>query len=129
MGSSHVPGPITDLGIVLGVMVAGLTVIAMMWAGFGKKMWTEYRTQREFNRQFREDWTGTIDRPGVPGRPGVLEAIQEIRTDRVSMDQRLRRVETRSLHTSNMLHMLTKRMDALQGTSPTEIEEIEDDQV
>ncbi|MFJ8143075.1 hypothetical protein [Streptomyces sp. NPDC096013] len=58
-------------------------------AGVGTITWRAVRSALHLGRrmdQFMDDWYGEQERPGVPGRPGVMERVSGI-------EERLSRVE------------------------------------
>lgn len=54
---------------------------ATVLAGVGTLLWRGARGAARFGRRVDElvdDWMGEQERPGVPGRPGVLERVSQI---------------------------------------------------
>lgn len=74
--------PSLDLVLVWG---GAITILA----GVGTIAWRVLRATLHLGRrveQFMDDWSGEEERPGVPGRPGVIERVSGI-------EERLARVE------------------------------------
>ncbi len=68
---SGVPQWMSD--ITVGQILAGLVgigVVVGIW-----KLWLGKLVQ--FFQDFRDDWLGVPDRPGVPGRPGAMATLHE----------------------------------------------------
>lgn len=74
--------PALDLALAWG---GAITVLA----GVGTVLWRVIRGALRLTRrveEFMDDWAGEEERPGVPGRPGVMERVSAI-------EDRLTRVE------------------------------------
>lgn len=46
-----------------------------------------------FLGEFRDDWKGEPERPGVPGRPGVMSTLSDIRSDANALAARVHKLE------------------------------------
>lgn len=86
--------------IALGVVMAGLKWIAPILDSL---------------KQFVEDWAGEPDRDGVPGRPGVMAALAELRTrvEAAQTDAAAARFNTEKNHGSSPHDDLIKKLDEL----------------
>lgn len=62
--------------ITIGDIVGLLAAIGAIWASI---KWVRPALRAITN--FLDDWNGEPERPGVPGRAGVLEQIADLRTD------------------------------------------------
>lgn len=62
-----------------------------------------FRIFRRFDRslsEFKEDWKGTPERPGIPARPGVMERLSMIEIYQANMHRDLEKV-TRKVFSRN----------------------------
>lgn len=82
-----------DIGGTSAAIAAIAGVLIVLWTWIGRPVRREWKINRTFQRQFREDWTGEQDRPGVPGRPGVMASLAEIRNDGFHLSERVRKLE------------------------------------
>ncbi|MEU1784814.1 hypothetical protein ABZ553_02545 [Streptomyces sparsogenes] len=74
--------PALDTALVWGGAASALAAVGTaVWRGFRGA----HRLGRRVN-EFMDDWAGEEARPGVPGRPGVMERVSVI-------EERLQRVE------------------------------------
>lgn len=72
----------------IGAIAGGLTALGVILAT-GLKI---ARVARRITH-FADDWFGEAQRPGVPGRPGVMEQLQTLATHSERTDQRLDAIE------------------------------------
>lgn len=89
----HVPdftgNPVVDVIVTLVILAAGITAIGTI----GKACkWLRDEVLRPA-RDFRDDWFGTLDRPGVPGRDGVMQRLSSIENHSGRVNIRLERIE------------------------------------
>lgn len=64
-----------DVGAILaalGAIAGGITAVSIIWLKFLRPATRPARELLSWLETFREDWDGTADRPGVPGRPGMM---------------------------------------------------------
>ena len=109
-----------DVGASFGAVAAMLGVVALLWKW---PLGPMFRWFRELGRRldmFWGDWFGQEDRPGVPGRPGVMTqladqrqqladqsaALGEMHDSWSSLRDRLRKVETDLLSVREQLRWL-----------------------
>lgn len=97
-----------DTGAVLGIAVAAATLLTILWVWIGRPVRKEWKTNRDFQRTFRSDWVGVPDRDGVPGHPGVMSSLAEIRTDGFQVAERVRKVEREIRRLRNEVDWLLK---------------------
>ncbi len=103
---------LADTGAVVGIAVGVATLLVMLWVWVGRPVRREWKLNREFQRQFRTDWRGVPDRDGVPGHPGVMASLAEIRTDGFRITERVRRLERDMLRLrSEVTWLLTHRCE------------------
>ncbi|UQA95589.1 hypothetical protein [Streptomyces halobius] len=80
MGATGIPA--VDVALVWGGVITVLaSVTAVVWRGLRGTLRLARRVE-----EFMDDWAGEEERPGVPGRPGVMARVSAI-------EDRLRRVE------------------------------------
>lgn len=84
---------LADTGAAVGIVVGFCTLLVMLWVWIGRPVLREWKTNRDFQNQFRSDWLGVPARDGVPGHPGVMSSLQEIRTDGFRLTERVRKME------------------------------------
>ncbi len=72
---------LADTGATVGILVGIGSLLVMLWVWIGRPVRREWKLNREFQRQFRTDWMGVPDRDGVPGHPGVMSSLADLRTD------------------------------------------------
>lgn len=118
MIGSEVPEPVSDTGAWAGSIAAVLGVLGILWAWAGRHWWAERKAHRAFMRQFREDWTGTVDRPGVPGRPGVMQSLLDMRGDWTAVTGRLAKLEKDFIAIRQQMTILHNRMAACEQRVP-----------
>ena len=110
---------LADIGDSFTAIAAIFGVLLFLWTWIGRPVRREWRTNRTFQRQFREDWMGEPDRPGVPGRIGVMQSLQEIRADWVLLSGKVRHLERELLKVrAQVTHLLTFRCPEHTPPSP-----------
>lgn len=81
--------PAVDVIVTLVILAAGITAIGTIGKGCA---WLRSEVLRPA-RDFRDDWFGTPDRPGVPGRDGVMQRLSSIENHSGRVNTRLQRIE------------------------------------
>ena len=118
---AQVPEPVTDAGILVGLLLSVFALLGALWALIGgKRHLTERKANREFQRQFREDWQGVPGRPGVPERLGVMATFAALRDDWAAMRERVRKLELELVAVRGQVNILHNRMDHYHGPSDAE---------
>lgn len=104
----EIPGLLRASGDAAAALAAILALLTGLWVWIGRPIRREWRTNREFQRQFRSDWLGEPDRPGVPARIGVMERLAEIGEGDARTDARVRKLERDHLTLRSQLQFLLK---------------------
>lgn len=108
---------ITWLQAILGICATILTIsgVVVAWLSRGR---AERRDKREFDRVFRSDWMGTPQRPGVPGRPGVMAQLLDLTEGIAALRERLRRAELDIRDLRSKYTVLFNRLSKVEHDCP-----------
>jgi hypothetical protein len=94
-------------------LIAGL--ITALWRWIGLPIRKEWMANKKFQEEFRSDWHGVEARPGVPGRPGVIETLAELRSDRIDTQARLQGLEIRTEANSLAIQQMRGEINTLHS--------------
>jgi hypothetical protein len=110
---------LADTGATVGILVGIGSLLVMLWVWIGRPVRREWKLNREFQRQFRTDWMGVPDRDGVPGHPGVMSSLADLRTDGFRLTERVRKMERDVLRLrSEVTWLLTHRCEGQKDAPP-----------
>jgi hypothetical protein len=99
---------LTALTLVSGLLIA-------LWRWIVNPIRKKWLADRDFQEQFREDWHGVDKRPGVAGRPGVMQILEELGTDSTTTQERLLRLEQKTELNALALQELRGQVNTLDS--------------